>query len=323
MNVEKLFVPSLSIPSFEWSPEVAKTLLTIKKNLQPGDTVVFDFDHTCVDHDLGEAVFEVLVRKGLLSLEKIPPFLQEVAGVKVKEDLIEFYLQFLNHLPKNNDPLKATDLKATEEIYLWLSQIFVGLTPFEIISATKEVFSTPLQYFSTPTLRPWIVELFWELKSVQADIWIITAGNSWSYRWFLKEILNPQLIPADQIPLRQLVGLSNQLIDSEGNIFNDQELLRNDVAYALLDEEKLKTFKLSHHLSEPTSTFQGKAKVCEQILSKLPILAVGDSENDLDMLQCAQWKLFLERKNKEKLGTALRNTQDPSWMIQPVEMLLS
>lgn len=65
-------------------------------------------------------------------------------------------------------------------------------------------------------------------------------------------------------------------------------------------ENKIKKGMLTNQLVYPTSTYDGKVKCIQKYIDKIkrPAIAVGDSMNDLPMLEYSQMKFVVDRNNE-------------------------
>lgn len=282
-----------------------------------GRTVALDFDNCCIANDIGEACFETLVQSETITRASLPPELEAVGGVPVGEDLLKFYSDFCRSA--NNQPA------ALEAIYQWMAQLHQGLSPWDLVRATELTLARSHRRcrFQKPFAHPEMIELLGMLLGGGADVWIISASNPWSVRVAVEQLINPFLrkLRFRRITADRVVGLTTGLYDRVGCLFNDVELVRADKEYRALDSGRLSELTLGSRLSSPAPTFSGKAEVCREVLPSLPVLAAGDSLNDIAMLGVAELKLLVARPDGQSLISYVENRArtERGWMIQYVD----
>ncbi len=222
--------------------------------------------------------------------------------------------------------------------YVWAVEILEGFTPLEIIRATEEAFGyarpgqqrlievTPGRTgFPAPFFFPEMVELIGLLRRHDFDVWIVSASNTWSVRWMLAKALNP-LLEADGvragIPADHVLGVSTLLQDTAGRLYKDSLLIRENPAYAALDERALNSFRLTSRLQFPVPIYAGKIASIWDAIGSRPYLAAGDSPSDHAMLGFSENRLWLMRLEKPGYQRAtadyIRRTGKNDWIVQPV-----
>jgi hypothetical protein len=305
----------------------------------PSD-VVFDFDNTIIQGDIGEATMAVLLRWGLLSSKTVPanacPAFRHSSGRKVDlnscADLAEYYEWFLEptvHGSRDRAPLSNA--------YSWVVQLMQGLTPWDVIRATRAAFEwsepanpqvievTPGKTsFPVPVFYREVVDLIVELIRHKFEIWIVSASNVWSVRWMVLNALNPLLRHRGaEVGLRpeRVIGTSTLLVDAQGYLYKDPILVRENKGYASLKEGILKRLRLTGQVNFPLPTYSGKSAVILDSLGQSPYLAVGDSPGDLPMLAMSRYRLWIGRLEKpeyQKLAAQMvLKTGARDWFIQP------
>jgi hypothetical protein len=222
--------------------------------------------------------------------------------------------------------------------YVWVVEIMAGLTPWDVVQATQEAFAcgTPMRSrmievtpgktsFPAPFFYPEMVELIAELRRHEFDVWIISASNVWSVRWMITRALNPLLLAhgaASGIPADRVVGVSALLYDRAGSLYKDALLVRENPAYAALEERTLRSFQLTSRLQYPVPTYAGKVGCIWDAVGRHPYLAAGDSPGDHAMLSFSEHRLWIMRMDKpayqQKTADCIRRTGKKGWMIQPV-----
>jgi hypothetical protein len=325
-----------------WRKEIRKALTElIRRGSGKRLPVTLDFDNTIVWGDIGEATFGLLVKKGLLSARRIsrtlsPSFrLPQGANVTLGSgpDITAYYEAFLAATAHG-----AADPTPLANGYAWVVEIMAGLTPWEVVQATQEAFAcgTPMQSrmievtpgktrFPAPFFYPEMVKLIAELRRHEFDVWIISASNVWSVRWMITQALNPLLVAhgaASGIPADHVVGVSALLYDRAGSLYKDALLVRDNPAYAALEERTLRSFQLTSRLQYPVPTYAGKVGCIWDAIGRHPYLAAGDSPGDHAMLSFSEHRLWIMRLDKpayqQKTADCIRRTGKQGWMIQPV-----
>jgi len=303
--------------------------------------VTLDFDNTIVWGDIGEATLAVLVKKGALSARRIPPTLSPTfrlpqgASIALDSgpDLTAYYEAYL--APTIHGSADPTPLANG---YAWVVEIMEGHSPWDVVQATKEAFGfgEPMQprmievtagktRFPAPFFYPEMVELIGELRRHEFDVWVISASNVWSVRWMVTQALNPLLEAhgaASGIAADHVVGISALLQDTAGGLYKDVLLVRENKAYAALEERALRSFRLTSRLQYPVPTYAGKVGCIWDAIGRRPYLAAGDSPGDHAMLSFSEHRLWIMRMDKagyqQKTLDCIRRTGKQGWMIQPV-----
>lgn len=331
--------PGLAAPG--WLPQTRSALeRLIRQGAGKELPVVFDFDNTIVCGDIGEATLAILVRSGVVTPTRVPatlcpPF--RVPGgrritLKSCADLTEYYEAFLAPTSHRNG-----DTMPLANGYVWAVEIMEGLRPWDVARATKLAFATsePGQRrlievtpgktaYPAPFFYPEMVELLAELLRHRFDVWIISASNVWSVRWMVLHALNPQLrergldagVRADHV-----VGVSTLLVDRRGQLHKDALLVRGDAAYAALEDEALRAFRLTSRLEFPAPTYSGKVARIWDLIGQRPHLCAGDSPGDHAMMSFSRHRLWIARVEKPDYQLAteklIRKTGAAGWIVQP------
>ncbi len=324
-----------------WLPQTRRALeRLIRQGAGKNLPAVFDFDNTIVCGDIGEATLAVLVRSGVVTPARVPvtlcpPF--RVPGgrritVKPCADLTEYYEAFLAPTAHGNG-----DTTPLANGYVWAVEIMEGLRPWEVAHATKCAFemSEPGQRrlievtpgksaYPAPFFYPEMVELLAELLRHRFEVWIISASNVWSVRWMVLHALNPRLrergldagVRADHV-----VGISTLLVDRRGQLHKDAVLVRGDAAYAALEDEALRAFRLTSRLEFPAPTYSGKVARIWDLIGQRPHLCVGDSPGDHAMMSFSRHRLWIARLEKPAYQLAteelIHKTGPAGWIVQP------
>lgn len=291
-----------------WNPEVkAKLQKLIQAKRGTGLPIVFDFDNTLLCRDIGEATFEVMAKNGTLSVDQLPVGVTPPSVLAT--NVLDTYDQYLE-VTKHHHADKAAYLNA----YGWLVEIMAGLSPAQIVEATKTAFADGKRSddVKKPFFYPEMLELVRELRKAHYDVWVVSASNVWSVRWMATQYLG---IDADHV-----VGINTLLEGPENKLYKDQFLMLENSKYAQQNLQELSHYKLTTHMVYPMSASYGKAAAILERIGKRPYLIAGDSPNDHGMLSIAQNKLWIKRMGKAdywRLTQALMQTTTPSsWMVQ-------
>jgi hypothetical protein len=334
-----LMKPKLVSPG--WAPEVKAWL---EQLLLRGSgkrlPVVFDFDNTLVCGDIGEATLAQLVRNRSLLPQNVPaslaPSFTSATGatcdLSSAVDLTDYYEQLLAptaHGSKDPAPFANG--------YIWAVEVMQGLKLGDVIQATAQVLeeSRPYQIrmldvtpgrtaYQVPFFYAEMLELIFELLLHEFDVWIVSASNVWSVRLMIKQGLNPWLRDRGSKTLiapDHVVGVSTLLVGPNGQLFKDAVLVRENDAYAALDESGWLTYRLTPWLQYPVPTYSGKVGVIWDQTGSRPYLCAGDSPGDHAMLTFGENRLWLARLDKPDYlrATQLLITNNAaSWALQPV-----
>jgi hypothetical protein len=325
-----------------WRNETRKALTElIRRGAGKRLPVTLDFDNTIVWGDIGEATFGLLVEKGALRAGRIPPTLSPPFRAPQSKsvtlgsgpDLTAYYEAFLAataHGPADPTPLANG--------YAWVVEIMAGLTPWDVVQATKEAFAcgAPMRAnmievtpgkssFPAPFFYPEMVELIAELRRHEFDVWIISASNVWSVRWTVTKALNPLLEArgaANGIPADHVMGISALLQDKAGRLYKDALLVRENEAYASLEQRALSSVRLTSRLQYPVPTYAGKVGCIWDVVGRHPYLAAGDSPGDHAMLSFSENRLWIMRMDKpgyqQKTADCVQRIGRKGWLFQPV-----
>ena len=325
-----------------WREETRRALTgLIRRGSGKGLPVTLDFDNTIVWGDIGEATLAMLVKKGLLRTSRIArtlsPSFRLPGGPEVSlnsgPDITAYYDAYLAATAHG-----SADPTALANGYVWAVEILEGLTPWDVVQATQEAFACgePMQSrmievtpgktrFPAPFFYAEMVELIAELRRHEFEVWIISASNVWSVRWMVTKALNPLLEAhgaASGIPADHVVGVSSLLHDRPGSLYKDALLVRENRAYAALEERALRSFRLTSRLQYPVPTYAGKIGCIWDAIGRHPYLAAGDSPGDHAMLSFSEHRLWVMRLDKpgyqQKTVECIQRTGKKGWMIQPV-----
>jgi hypothetical protein len=212
-----------------------------------------------------------------------------------------------------------------------------GLRPLDVVKATRAAYEQPQSskpgfvevtpgktVFPVPFFYPEMVELTAEFLRHQFDVWIVSAGNVWSMRWMVLQVLNPKLRELgvrQQLRADHLLGVSTLLADRKDRLHKDALLVRDHPAYAALDERALGAFRLTSRLQFPVPAYSGKIACLFDAVGRNPYLCIGDSPGDLPMMAISQHRLWVARMERscfhQKLLNLIREKGAANWRVQP------
>ena len=232
---------------------------------------VFDFDNTCIINDIGEAVFAYLCRNKLLKNSDLLAGDAPVDG-EYSERVFRHYYNLLEQ-------------GKTREAYIFCAQVLAGFTPAEAESLVRTVIESEVKNLSTTELygisiahglvvRHQVLQLIDFLESKNVSIWIVSASSEIAVRAAMKHFRIPG----------NLIGLKNKIQDG---VFTSA-------------------------LEPPLSILEEKVTCIKTIIDRNnpPLLAAGDSPNDLAMLELAMIKVVIDRGN-----SLVKKARSRGWFI--------
>ena len=266
-----------------------------------------DFDNTCIRGDIGRAFYDYMVserkilfndaifaalpgdkRKGIKEawdkLRKLPADKQagSVELQAFRKSMHQAYWSLCYDTPP-------------EKCYPWQVRFYAGYTPDEVRSMAEGVMLSQLEkpLGSEPIkagpddqapaitstgirIHDEIRNLIHLLKKRGFDVWIISAGPEWVVEGAAKSFgVEPD----------RVIGM----------------------------RAKLKDGKLTSEIEPPPTFRQGKVEAIKQFIGKKPLLAVGDSWTDAEMLEYVEHALLIDRGYADLKKKAV----DSGWWIQP------
>ncbi len=342
---------SFQLEPGNWNPALRSQLENLLgTHSWQGKKVVLDFDNTLVSRDIGEATFAQLLISNKIkrspALEAISPaFVRQGKNISLDTtvDLAEYYdeLASLDSHP--------ADIEAASNSYAWVVQAMMGLTPVEIIDATRAAYGqnraeqdraqnkdsllaiTPGKTsYRVPFFNPEIVDLIGQLLKHGYDLYVVSGSNVWTVRHMvtveLMKRVNAKFGTQYRIPADHVIGASVLLRDKRtGRLVKDAFLAKENERYAALDPAELVHYELTNQAVFPLTGFSGKvANIIQYITGPVekPFLVAGDSSGDFAMLQMAQHRLWFARLEKlgyqQALSRQIGKPEQGTWMIQPV-----
>lgn len=297
-----------------WNPHVRGQLEELLDDgAGRGLAVALDFDNTLVAGDIGEATLAVLARSGTLAIKNIAghiaPDFQMPDGKRVRlrdcADVTVYYEALVKGLPA-----REAEPAPLGNGYAWAVEVMESLSPHKVVEATRTAYEWEGDQiapeasradgtgYRVPRFYGEMVELVAELVRLDYDVWIVSASNVWSVRWMVLNALNPLLrargckrgLNADHVR-----GMACLLQDASGRFEKDVVLVREDKAYAALEERALKRFVLTSRFQFPLPMYSGKVAALWDAVGGAPYLAVGDSPGDQAMLEWSRHRLWIAR----------------------------
>lgn len=292
--------------------------------------VIFDFDNTIISRDLGEYSFLKLIENKLINIEKLkdfsPSFNFEDKNIILGETVNPF--EYYNYLMKSNN---HQSLEESEIIngYIWLVQALSGNNLKDILNLNIDLFVKDSSSLNKPFFQPEIIDLIGNLLINGFKVYIVSATNTWTIRFFilnqlnvlLKKIFNKDIM----IKPDNIFGINTLIKDKRDNkLYKDLYLLKSNDKYKNMNSNELENYEITSQIIFPVSTFEGKKTLIEKHILKdkeNPFLIVGDSPNDIPMLKSSDYKLWIQRTEKDEYKKYLENIIDDSWLIQKVNTI--
>jgi len=152
---------------------------------------------------------------------------------------------------------KLLDSGKVKEAYEFCAKILSGFSVDEVAPLVEKV----LKFKKDLKLRKQVIELINFLKNNGVDVWVVSA----SAEVLVKIALKYFGIEAN------VIGVRNIIVDG----------------------------KITSELEKPLSVFEGKVECIKKFIDKeaCPLLGVGDSINDLAMLEYCNIKVVVDRAN--------------------------
>lgn len=296
-----------------WSPPSKAALLDALQHAKPGDFAVFDFDNTCIAHDIGDMVFHECVEQmayrfdddrfwALLDPEDQPERLRQLtheasAVPPAQRASSPAYLAYLHHASALYQAHSARH--GHSHAYLWVVRLMVGMTPQKVLDVSKDAYTRALESEMADRLVPnglspgetlnipqgvrvcqHIEQLFRCLESYGVQVWIVSASAKIWVVPFANDVFG---IPAERV-------LGNGLTVQEDGTFTQDVVVPPSFRHG-------KVAQIRHHI-HPT---------------RQPLLAIGDAMTDFEMLTYAsKLALVLDHGNE----TLRRHALERGWPIQ-------
>jgi phosphoserine phosphatase len=269
--------------------------------------VVFDFDNTCIRGDIGRAFYDFMVREQRLRFdESVWTALPEDkrADLRAAWDALQALaaeargasvdLQRFRKLMHQAYWSLCSELEPAQ-CYPWQVRFYAGYTPAEIEALGREVMQAELQKrLGSEPIRageddpaPAITstgirvhepvrELMGAMDAAGFEVWVVSAGPQWVVRG-----------AASVFPVKpeRVLGMRTRLQDG----------------------------KLTTDMEEPPTFRQGKVDAIQKFIGRRPVLALGDSWTDAEMLGHAEHALLLDRGYED----LKKKADEAGWWLQP------
>ncbi len=268
---------------------------------------MFDFDNTSIHGDIGRAFFDwmILNQKFLFNDELFKTFPENLSG-KIKSAW-----QDLQKLPEDKRA-KSVELQklrklmhqaywglchetSPEKCYPWQVRFYAGYSPDEIRTMAKKVFEyelgrpmgsepikagdeDPAPAITSTGIRihKEILDLIGILKKHGFQVWMVTAGPQWVVQGAAEKFhMKPE----------HIIGMRTVLKDG----------------------------KLTSEMEPPPTFKKGKVQAIEKFIGSRPVLAVGDSWTDEEMLEYAEHAVLIDHGYADLRKKAF----DAGWWVQP------
>jgi phosphoserine phosphatase len=269
--------------------------------------VVFDFDNTCIRGDFGRAFFDWMITERKLQLtpettKALPENKREAISAAWKE---------LQQSPQEKQATSKTLQKfrklmhqaywslcnqaVDENCYPWQVRFYAGNTPGDVTDMAKKVFlkelSRPLgseqiridEKDQAPAITSTGIRIHQEIGQLISlltkngfEIWIVTAGPE----YVVKGAAEHFSITPDQV-----LGMRTKIVDN----------------------------KLTVEIDPPPTYRQGKVDAIKKHIGRVPVLALGDSWTDAEMLEYAENAILIDRGYADLKKKAVES----KWWIQP------
>ena len=234
-------------------------LEAIKKADKPA-FAVFDFDNTCIANDISEATLRYMACHDLF-------IGRNILGEKIINPRSEDYSKAIF-----NKYFKLIDSGNTKQAYEFLPKILNDYSENKVSALVKQIMrsegdkTSEIIFWERKvtkgiSVRNNVIEIMNFLKNNGVEIWVVSASPKILVREAMKKL-----------------GI-------EANLIGIDILMSED--------------KFSGEIKTPTPIFDGKIDCIKRFIdqNKKPLLGVGDSMNDLPMLEYCDIKMVVNRQN--------------------------
>lgn len=278
------------------------------KKGQPAPVVVFDFDNTVIKGDIGRAFFDFMVTEGKIEFSD-----QVVEALPAdKREEVKATWEALDKLPadRRKDSREAKVFRKimhkvywslcqdadAEKCYPWQVRFYAGHRPEELEALAGQVMQAELKRpmgpeqiridaeDPAPAITSRGIRIYGEMRDLMNhlrqrgfEIWIVSAGPEWVVRGAVKSHF--------PIEPERVIGMRTRLADG----------------------------KLTSEVESPPTFRMGKVEAIDKRIGRRPLLAVGDSWSDADMLGQAEKALLIDRGYLDLKKKAV----EAGWWIQP------
>lgn len=305
------------IEQLNWADEVYEGLrdaVATAKAREERPLAVFDFDNTCIFHDIGELFSHFLIdefgyrydldafwelvdpRDGREHIRSLTDQLAQMDPVARRDS--DLYAQYLAEMGAIYGRKYVREGAAP--CYEWAVRLHVGMTPAEIrgqtIRAMKREVGAPIEREVRQTRRGEKVRinhgirvheefrrLIPALERAGFEVWVVSATNQWTVETFAEIVFG---VPAQRV-------LGNRVHMGEDG-------------------------RLSARTCQPVLYRQGKVDIIAQEIGRQPSLVFGDSKTDFEMMcHAADLAVLVDRGHPELQEEAHQR----GWAVQPQEEL--
>jgi len=297
---------------------------------------VFDWDHTLLHGDIGDAIFLHMARHSLFfrprdwrhtSAHLTPEALDALArctppgavrlpgpdGAALTRELVSIYLH--HRTTDGQGAFSGYDPEFTHPSYAWCASLLAGFTPERIVELTREVLGHLLDRPPGATgelagLSGWddwarpaapMIDLARKLEQAGLPVWIVSASPQIVVETCAREVgLSPE----------RVIGVRNRAVDGTLTTRLEPCRGREDVIPYCLGKrcwiQRILGSPAEPGLDPPDGRLGGRLW-----------FAAGDSDGDLAFLQDAdRLRLVIAHRDNRSVRLA-RNDEDGRWLVNP------
>ena len=269
--------------------------------------VVFDFDNTSIRGDIGRAFFDWMsVHQKFQFTDPIWEALPDDkrAGIRDAWEAVQKLPEAQRAAAKELQEFRKRMHQAywslcheadADKCYPWQVRFYAGYTPDEVRAMAAEVFtyelgrklgSEPIRAGDDdpkPAITSTGIRVHAEIKDLMKvlaqqgfDVWVVTAGPQWVVQ-----------AASTHFPIKaeKMIGMRTKLVDG----------------------------KLTTEMEPPPTFRQGKVDAIKQFIGKKPVLVLGDSWTDAEMMEYADHAILIDRGYADLRKKAF----EAGWWIQP------
>ncbi len=269
--------------------------------------VVFDFDNTSIHGDIGRAFFDYMVSQLKIKFtgeiwkalpddrrEKIRAAYKAVMRLPAEKQASSPELQEYRKRMHNAYWSLCRQLDSAK-CYPWQVRFYAGYDPDQIRRMAGDVMSKELARplgseqirtdpdDKTPTITSTGIRIHEEIRSLMNllrkrgfSVWVVSAGP----QWVVAGAANRFGMNRDQV-----IGMRTKLVDG----------------------------KLTTEMEPPPTFKTGKVDAIKKFIGRKPVLVIGDSWSDAEMMGYAEQAILIDRGYADLKKKALQS----GWWIQP------
>lgn len=318
-----------------------RILELVSANKNSGKKAIFDFDNTTIARDISEAVVgQISVDKAIkpsdISTDIAPTFILNNKKVNINQGLGNYYEAAAT-------AGSASGNEFGDYSYLLLPAQYFANKPLSfLVNQVKKAYANGIASkdlttgkestvggFGRPFVYPQMADLYGFLRNNGIDVWIVSAGITWTVRWLVHNAMNPVITAkyGEQaaMPMSQVLGMTTLLRDERtGELVYDNVLAHNKAnqEYLDLDQRETRHFTI---LAQPSGVLTwrgGKVGGMQNFITReRPLLVGGDASGDFEILNMAENRLWIARLDKptkqKAIAEQIQNDQQGNWLIQP------